>query len=105
MRRAPHDGQKPRRSQEKGDELVIAAVTAALAQEAVGQDAAFEKGVELVIDELRQVGPGGGFGLGEEGRGVLLPQAVQRGLPRALALVVDLQAFNTRGRGLRTARE
>ena len=39
---------------------------------AVGQDAAFEEGIELVIDELRQVGTGSVFGLGEEGRGVLL---------------------------------
>ena len=53
-------------------------VAAAQPQEAVRQDAAFEKGVELVPHELRQVGSGsgGGFGLGEEGRGVLLHQAV-----------------------------
>ena len=49
----------------------------------MGQDAAFEEGAELVLDELRQVGSGGGFGLHEEGRGVLLHQAVQRGLPGA----------------------
>ena len=47
-------------------------VAAAQAQEAVGQDAAFEEGVELVLHELRQVGAGSVFGLGEEGRGVLL---------------------------------
>jgi hypothetical protein len=35
----------------------------------MGQDAAFEKGVELVFDELRKVGAGGVFSLGEEGRG------------------------------------
>ena len=39
---------------------------------AVGQDAAFEEGVELDFDELRQVGAGGVFSLGEEGRSVLL---------------------------------
>jgi hypothetical protein len=53
----------------------VAAVAAAQSQEAVGQDAAFEEGVELVFDELRQVGDGSVFGLGEEGRGVLLHQA------------------------------
>jgi hypothetical protein len=42
---------------------------------------------------LRQVGAGGGFGLGEEGGGVLLHQAVQRGLFRAVALVVDRGAI------------
>ena len=56
------------------DEFVVAAVAAAQSQETVGQDAAFEEGVELVFDELRQVGAGSVFGLGEEGRGVLLHQ-------------------------------
>ena len=64
----------------------MAAVAAAQAQEAVGQDAAFEEGVELGFDELRQVGSGSVFGLGEDDRGVLLYQAVQRGLFRAVAL-------------------
>ena len=39
------------------DQLVVAAVAAAQAQEAMGQDAAFKEGVELVFDEQRQVGP------------------------------------------------
>ena len=34
-----------------------------------------EEGVELVHHELRQVGAGGNFGLGQEGRGVQLHQA------------------------------
>ncbi len=38
-------------------------VNAAQAKEAVGQDAALEKGVELVLDELRQAGTDGLFGL------------------------------------------
>ena len=42
---------------------------------------------------LRQIGCGGGFDLGEEGRGVLLDQAVPRGLLRAAALVVDRDAI------------
>ena len=57
------------------------------------QDAAFKEGVELVFDELRQLGAGSVFGLGEEGRCVLLHQAVQRGLFRAVALVVDRGAI------------
>jgi len=84
---------KPAALATEGDQLVVAAVTAAQAQEAVGQDAAFEKGVELVFDELRQVGAGRVFGLGEEGRGVLPYQAVQRGLLRAVAFVVDRGAM------------
>jgi len=46
----------------------VAAILTARAQEAVGQDAAFEEGVELVLDELRQVGAGSVFGLCEERR-------------------------------------
>ena len=63
------------------DQLVVAAVAAAQAQEALRLDAAFKEGVERVLDELRQVGAGRVFGLREEGRGVLLNQAVQRDLP------------------------
>ena len=44
----------------------MAAVAAAQAQEAVRQDAAVEEGLELVLDELRQAGAGGIFGLGKE---------------------------------------
>ena len=57
------------------DRLVVAAVAAAQAQEALRQDAAFEEGVQLVLDGLRQVGAGRVFGLSEAGRGVLLNQA------------------------------
>ena len=52
----------------------------------MGRDAAFEEGV---VDELRQVGAGSVFGPGEENHGMWLNQAVQRGLFRAVALVVD----------------
>ena len=61
----------------EGDQLAVPAVTAAQPQEAVGQDAAFEKGVELVPHKLRQVGASRGLSLLEEGGGVLLHQAVQ----------------------------
>ena len=71
----------------------MTAVAAVQAQEAVRQDAALQKRVELVLDELRQVGAGSVLGLREEGRGVLLHQAVQRGLFRAVPLVVDRGAI------------
>ena len=58
-----------------------------------GQDAAFEEGVKLVLHEPRQVGASGRLWLGDEGRSVLLHQAVQRGLFRAVALVVDMGAI------------
>lgn len=54
-----------------------------------GQDAALEEGVELVLDELRQIGPGGRLCLGDEDHGVLLHHAVQYGLLGAVALVVN----------------
>jgi len=45
------------------DQLVMPAVVSAQPQEAVGDDAAFEKGVELVSYKLWQVGAGCGLGL------------------------------------------
>ena len=59
----------------------------------VGQDGAFEQGVELVFDGLRQVGSGLGLSLRDEGRSVMLHQAVRRGLFRAVALAVDWDAI------------
>ena len=47
------------------------------------------KASNSALDVLRQVGAGSAFGLGEEGGGVPLHQAVQRGLFRAVALAVD----------------
>ena len=47
----------------------------------------------LSFDELRQVCAGSVFGLGEEGRSVLLHKAVQRGLFWAVTLVVDRGAI------------
>ena len=52
-----------------------------------------KKASNSALGVLRQVGSGGGFGLGEEGRGVLLHQAVQRGLFRPVALVVNRRAI------------
>jgi len=100
MRRAPHDGLQPAALATEGQQLVVPAISTAQPQEPVGQDAAFQEGVELVLDELRQVSAGSVFGLGEESRGVLLHQAVQRGLLGAVALVVDRGAIAMRPPGL-----
>ena len=86
-------GAKPASLAAEIDQLVAAAVVAAKAQETVRQDAAFKKRVELVLNELRQAGAGGLFGLGEEALGVLLHRAVQRGLLGKVALVVDRGAI------------
>ena len=61
------------------------------------QDSAFEEGLALVLHELRQVGAGSAFGLLEKSRGVLLNQAVQNGLFRAVALVVNRGARRPAG--------
>jgi hypothetical protein len=71
----------------------VAALPATQPQEAVCQDAALEEGVELVLDEPGQLGPGAGFGVGNEAGRVLLHQAVQRGLLGAMAFVVDRDAI------------
>ncbi|MDP2006843.1 MAG: hypothetical protein Q8K45_14295 [Rubrivivax sp.] len=71
----------------------MAAVAAAQAQEAAGKDAAFEEGVKLAFEEVRQVCPGGHPLIGDEGSGVLLHWAVQRGLLRAVTLAVDRGAI------------
>ena len=76
----------------EGHQLVVAAVTAAQPQEAAGQDAALQEGIELVLHKLRQAGAGCGLSLLEEGGGVLLHEPVQHGLLRAVALVVDRDA-------------
>ena len=84
----------------EGQQLVVAAVAAAQAQETVGQDAALEEGLKRVFDKLRQVGAASVFGLGEESRCVLLHQAVQRGLLGSVARVVDRGAIAMRPPGL-----
>ena len=69
-------------------QLVVAAVAAAQAQEAVSQDAAFKEGFELVLDELRQIGVSGGLSFGEVDRGMLLHQGCgDRRLPGLISSV------------------
>ena len=57
--------------------------------EAMGQHAAFEKGVEIVPHKLQQVGAGCGLSQLEEGRGVLPHRAMLRGLFGPVTFVVD----------------
>ncbi len=71
--------------QAEGQKPVVAAAAAAQPRQAVGQDAALEEGVELVLDEPGQLGAGAGVGMRDEAGCVLLYQAVQRGLLRAVA--------------------
>ncbi len=93
-RRLRHAPGAARRAQaaplaDEGDQRVVATVVAAQPQEAVGQDAALEERVELVRHEPRKIGAGVGSGLGDEGRGVLPHQAVQRSHLGAMTLAVD----------------
>ncbi|HRZ63070.1 MAG TPA: hypothetical protein P5163_21010 [Rubrivivax sp.] len=71
----------------------MAALPAMQPQEAVCQDAALQEGVELVLDESRQLRSGAGFGVGDEAGRVLLHQTVQRRALRAMALVVERDAI------------
>ena len=72
MRRAPHDGQKPRRLQLKATSLSCPQSPQRRRRKPWARTAAFEKGVELVPHKLRQVGASRGLSLLEECRGVLL---------------------------------
>jgi hypothetical protein len=85
MRRAAHDDPKPRRLQ-----LRATSLSRPLSQETVRHDAALQEGGELVRHELRQLGAHGCLGFGEEGRGVLLHQALQLGLFRAVPIAVKM---------------
>ena len=62
---------------------------AAQPQKSVGEDAALEKGVELVFDEPGQRRAGPRLDLGQEGVEVLLDQLIQRGVFGAPTFVVD----------------
>jgi hypothetical protein len=88
----------------EGQQLVVAAFAAAQPQEAVGQDAAFEEGVECFGDESRQRGPGAALEVGDEAGSVLLHQAVQRGLLGAVAFVVQRSGWGGMGGARRLLR-
>jgi len=77
----------------------VTAIGAGQAQKALRKNSAFEERVELVFDELRQSSASGLLSLSEEALGVLLHQAVQRGLLGAEALVVHRGAIAVRPAG------
>ena len=87
MRRAPHEEQNPRRLLRKRDQLLMRAVRTAHAQKAMCQYAAFEKGLELVLDKLRQARTGLCFHLGDEGLQLFLHHLIERRFFRAPPLV------------------
>jgi len=89
IRRAPHDGQVPRRLRLLRQLLVVAALAAPQPQEPLSEDAALEEGFELVLDESRALGAGAGLSVGEETGRMLLHQAVRRGLLGAVTFVVE----------------
>jgi hypothetical protein len=62
----------------EGDELLMGTVRATQAQKTVGQNAAFQEGIELVFDEIGQTRPGLSLDLREKGLDVFLYQLVQR---------------------------
>ena len=68
LRHAPRAARRaePAALAAEGQQLVVPALAAAQPQEAVRQDAAFEEGVELVLDEPGQFGTRAGFGVGDE---------------------------------------
>ena len=98
LRHAPRParGAEPAAFATEGDQFVVATIGAAQAQEAMRQDAALQERVELVFDELGQASASSFLGLSEEALGMLLYQAVQRGLLGAVALVVHLGAITVR---------
>jgi hypothetical protein len=90
MRRAPHDGQNPRRLQLKASSLSWPHSP----QRSLRKPwAALQEGVELVLDEPGQRRSGAGLGVSDEAGRVLLHQAVQGGLLGTMAFVVERGAI------------
>ena len=88
---APHPARRaqPAPLTGEGDQLLVRALIAAQPQEAMREDAAFEKGVEFRFDKLGYVRAGLRFDLGEETLGVVLNQTIQDAFFGAPPLVVD----------------
>ena len=82
-------GAKPAPLARERHQLLVGAFGTAQPQKPVGEDAAFKKRVELVLDELRQGRAGARFDLGEECLEVFPDQLIQRAVLGAAALVVD----------------
>ena len=79
----------------------MGALGTAHTQEAVGQDAAFQVCLELVLDELRQVRACLRLDLGEEGLELFLHHPVERGVLRPVPLVGEACARRGGPRGRR----
>ena len=96
MRRASHEGQKPRRLQLKATRLSCPQSPQSPQRNRRKPWARMphsRKASNSSFTNCGRVGAGCGLSLCEEGRGVLLHQAVQRGLLGAVALVVDRGAI------------
>jgi hypothetical protein len=105
LRHAPRAARraKPAPLAGKRHQLLMRAVSAAHAQKTMRQDAAFEKGLELVFDELRQARTGSRFDLGEEGLELFLHHLIERRFLRAPPLVGEGSAVASRRRLQRCA--
>ena len=95
MRRAPHDGQEPRRLQLNATSLSWPQSPQRSRRKPWAR-IALQEGVELVLHKPWQFRTSDGFGLANEGCGVLLHQAVQRGQFGAVALIMDWGAIRHR---------
>ena len=81
------------------------AVSTAQAQKSVGQNAAFEKGLELVFDKLWHARSGSRFDLSKEALKLLLDHLIERRFLRAPPLVVKGSRMSSRRRLKRSAHD
>jgi len=98
-------GAKPAPLAGKRHQLLVSALNAAQAHKTVGQNAAFEKGLELVFDELRQARTGFRFDLGEEGLELFLHHLIESRFIRAPPLVGKGSRVASRRRLKRSAHD
>ena len=76
-------GAKPSAFTGKRHQLLMGALPTPQAQKPMGQNAAFQKRLELIFDKLGQACPSFLFGLGKEGLDVVLDDLVERGVFRS----------------------
>ena len=74
------------------NELVVDTVSTPQAQESMGQNAAFKKGIKFVLDELRKTATRCSFNLGKECGSMVLHEVIKSARFRAVALVMDARA-------------
>src|SRR5262249_19660784 len=82
----------------KRHQLLVRAVSTAQAQKSVGRNAAFEKGLELVFDKLRQARTSPRFNLSEEALKLFLHHLMERRFLGAPPLVVKGSRMSSRRR-------